>query len=163
MDVPCEISQLKRPALSFNIHFREARHHDDEVRNPLPAARTIYGELTVRIGRCDLTKGRRWVGIIIRDGLTRPDGVFVPIPAIDVNATLRILQSQIGNLGGGQDHFGLLGNCRPAIIRKANVAAIRDGTIVAYVRTDGSAISRALRTNGQGEADQCEHRQQEQS
>ena len=162
MDVPREISQLKRPVLSFNIHFREARHHDDEVRNPLAAARTVYGELTVRgVGRCDLTKGRRRVGIIIRDGLTRPDGVFIAIPAVDVNATLRILQSQIGNLGGGQGHFGLLGDCRPAIIRNANVAAIRDGTIIAYVRADGSAISRALRTNRQRKADQCEHRQQE--
>jgi hypothetical protein len=162
MDVPREISQLKRPVLSFNIHFREPRHHDDKVRRPLPAARTIHGELTVRgVRRCDLTKGRRRVGIIIRDGLTRPDGIFVPIPAIDVNATLLILQSQIGNLGGGQHHFSLLGNCRPASIRNANIAAVRDGTIVAYVRADGSAISRALRTNRHRKADQCEHRQQE--
>src|SRR5262249_28131630 len=137
MDVPREISQLKRPVLSFNIHFREARHHDDEVRNPLPAARTIYGELTVRVGRCDLTKGHRWVGIIIRDGLTRPDGGFVPIPTIDVNTTLRILQPQIGNLGGGQVHFGLLGDCRRrSYVRRMSPQVVTARSSLTFVLMD---------------------------
>src|SRR5204863_10082384 len=100
-------------------------HHDDETRDPLTIAGTRDGYLSVRVRCHDVPQRAACIRIIVGHTLARLDRVLTAVPSTVVHVAVFRLRSQGRNLGSRQHNLAFFSDCRPAIERNSQIAAVR--------------------------------------